>query len=91
MSPFHSSVSLLWGTFGHSIGFSVGQTPYTAELQWNRVSKVEPSVPEAGTLPVGYVVSGENILASVDIGYRVLVALEEFDAFHIRSRNAQFL
>ncbi|GBM58174.1 hypothetical protein AVEN_163941-1, partial [Araneus ventricosus] len=28
--------------------------PYTADLQWNRVSNLEPSGPKAETLPLGH-------------------------------------
>ncbi|GBN37845.1 hypothetical protein AVEN_256026-1 [Araneus ventricosus] len=31
-----------------------GQAPYTADLQWNRVSNLEPSGPKAETLPLGH-------------------------------------
>ncbi|GBN42187.1 hypothetical protein AVEN_174954-1, partial [Araneus ventricosus] len=34
--------------------FSVQQAPYTADLQWNRVSNLEPSGPKAETLPLGH-------------------------------------
>ncbi|GBM65030.1 hypothetical protein AVEN_68951-1 [Araneus ventricosus] len=30
------------------------QAPYTADLQWNRVSSLEPSGPKAETLPLGH-------------------------------------
>ncbi|GBN96015.1 hypothetical protein AVEN_110249-1 [Araneus ventricosus] len=30
------------------------QAPYTADLQWNRVSNLEPSGPKAETLPLGH-------------------------------------
>ncbi|GBO31769.1 hypothetical protein AVEN_150738-1 [Araneus ventricosus] len=30
------------------------QAPYTADLQWNRVSNLKPSDPEAETLPLGH-------------------------------------
>ncbi|GBO01060.1 hypothetical protein AVEN_98152-1, partial [Araneus ventricosus] len=33
---------------------NVQQAPYTADLQWNRVSDLEPSGPKAETLPLGH-------------------------------------
>ncbi|GBM86676.1 hypothetical protein AVEN_98058-1, partial [Araneus ventricosus] len=41
-------------TFGHYVRFSVQQAPYTAELQWNRVSSLEPFGPKAESLPLGH-------------------------------------
>ncbi|GBN98974.1 hypothetical protein AVEN_44470-1 [Araneus ventricosus] len=31
-----------------------GAGPYSADLQWNRVSSLEPSGPKAETLPLGH-------------------------------------
>ncbi|GBM36841.1 hypothetical protein AVEN_82831-1 [Araneus ventricosus] len=33
---------------------SVQQAPYTADLQWNRVSNLRPSSPGVETLPLGH-------------------------------------
>ncbi|GBM04477.1 hypothetical protein AVEN_197891-1 [Araneus ventricosus] len=42
------------GLASPSPSFHVQQTPYTADLQWNRVSNLEPSGLKAGTLPLGH-------------------------------------
>ncbi|GBM37989.1 hypothetical protein AVEN_171171-1 [Araneus ventricosus] len=39
---------------------------YTADLQWNRVSSLEPSDPKAATLPLGH--RGPPIVRGKDIG-----------------------
>ncbi|GBO22631.1 hypothetical protein AVEN_181599-1 [Araneus ventricosus] len=36
------------------VRFNVQWAPYTADLQWNRVSNLEPSGPRAETLPLGH-------------------------------------
>ncbi|GBL84441.1 hypothetical protein AVEN_117202-1 [Araneus ventricosus] len=41
-------------TFVHYVRFSVQQALNTADLQWNRVSNLEPFVSEAETLPLGH-------------------------------------
>ncbi|GBM51296.1 hypothetical protein AVEN_164377-1 [Araneus ventricosus] len=33
-------------TFGHYVGFNVQQVPYTADLQWNRISNLDPPTPK---------------------------------------------
>ncbi|GBL91248.1 hypothetical protein AVEN_195134-1 [Araneus ventricosus] len=43
-----------WKTFGHYVSFSVQQAPYTADLQWNRISNLEPFGSKAETLPLGH-------------------------------------
>ncbi|GBN22333.1 Photoreceptor-specific nuclear receptor [Araneus ventricosus] len=40
--------------FGHYVGFSVQQAPYTADLRWNRVSGLRPSGPKLETLPLSH-------------------------------------
>ncbi|GBN93151.1 hypothetical protein AVEN_198578-1 [Araneus ventricosus] len=37
------------------VQFTVQQTQYMTDLHWNRVSYLEPSGPEAETLPLGHV------------------------------------
>ncbi|GBO33501.1 hypothetical protein AVEN_101189-1 [Araneus ventricosus] len=39
---------------GHCVWLGVQKAPYTADLQWNRVSNLEPSCPKAETLPLGH-------------------------------------
>ncbi|GBN74598.1 hypothetical protein AVEN_47142-1 [Araneus ventricosus] len=41
-------------TFGHYVLFTVQQSPYTGDLQRNRVSNLEPSGPKAETLSLGH-------------------------------------
>ncbi|GBO24458.1 hypothetical protein AVEN_17281-1 [Araneus ventricosus] len=48
-------------TFGHCVWFSVQLVPYTADLQWNRVSSLEPSGSKAETFPQGY--RGPDLIA----------------------------
>ncbi|GBM10262.1 hypothetical protein AVEN_49985-1 [Araneus ventricosus] len=50
-SNFHTTPT--GGQLAPFVGFSVQQAPYTADLQWNRVSNLEPSGLKAETLPVG--------------------------------------
>ncbi|GBL53426.1 hypothetical protein AVEN_119991-1 [Araneus ventricosus] len=40
--------------FGPYVWFNGQQVPYTADLQWNRVSNLEPSGPKAETIPLGH-------------------------------------
>ncbi|GBN30000.1 hypothetical protein AVEN_266527-1 [Araneus ventricosus] len=47
-----------WNSYDSASGIRVrgyiNQAPYTADLQWNRVSNLEPSGPKAETLPLGH-------------------------------------
>ncbi|GBO14998.1 hypothetical protein AVEN_245782-1, partial [Araneus ventricosus] len=43
--PHHSSRR----TFGHYVRFNMQQAPYTVDLQLNRVSNLEVTVPESET------------------------------------------
>ncbi|GBM86812.1 hypothetical protein AVEN_169407-1 [Araneus ventricosus] len=59
-------------TFGHYVWFSVQQAPYTADLQCNQVSNVEPFGPKADALPVGHRGPFKRIQASVSAYLRIL-------------------
>ncbi|GBN28353.1 hypothetical protein AVEN_181688-1 [Araneus ventricosus] len=50
-SPLQTSALHQRKSFGHYVRFSVHLAPYTADLRWNRVSKLRSSSPEVETLP----------------------------------------
>ncbi|GBL95694.1 hypothetical protein AVEN_653-1 [Araneus ventricosus] len=49
-------------TFDSYIRFSVRQAKYTMDLQWKRVSNLEPSAPEADALPLGHSHAEDNYI-----------------------------
>ncbi|GBM75666.1 hypothetical protein AVEN_45554-1 [Araneus ventricosus] len=42
------------GRLATTYDLACNRPPYTADLQWNRVSNLEPSGPKAETLPLGH-------------------------------------
>ncbi|GBM83943.1 hypothetical protein AVEN_74042-1 [Araneus ventricosus] len=73
-------------------GFSVQQAQYTTDLQWNRVSGLEPSGPRAGTLPLGH--RGLNYRSASNFGQNsssgsLSVSPWIYEADNLKTRGAR--